>query len=366
MSTSVALSWIRDIVCHQWGLSEEFCDNIEEDDIEEARVKIDRGQFRRPHPIEAVDEDVCDNKLDIEITTDVQGEYLKMNLRETLTGESVMTRKYLVQYYKNYHSVCKYHSFSSLTLSLMLGCLLTHSFPSFSLSLSLSGLKDNTCYDFTFLDPYGDGMCKGTQNGTIALQLNGETEFVPDPCGFDYWLSHTICTGSATNAPTDTPTTDTPSNAPTDTPTTDAPTNAPTNAPTDAPTNAPTNAPTDAPTNLPTSAPTDAPDSKACVDDAAFYLRKNQPHKNCAWVANKKEKRCKKKNDSGTVESFCPSICNPRCTCKNKKGKITVKGENKKLTCKQIEKKDLCESGVTENDEKVSYLCASACDTCYN
>eukprot|EP00751_Fragilariopsis_kerguelensis_P016158 CAMPEP_0170840008 /NCGR_PEP_ID=MMETSP0734-20130129/4314_1 /TAXON_ID=186038 /ORGANISM="Fragilariopsis kerguelensis, Strain L26-C5" /LENGTH=201 /DNA_ID=CAMNT_0011207719 /DNA_START=369 /DNA_END=973 /DNA_ORIENTATION=- len=197
-----------------------------------------------------------------------------------------------------------------------------------------------------------------------ALELNGETEFVPDPCGFDFWLSHTICTGSATNAPTDTPTTDAPSNAPTNVPT--AATNVPTDTPTtDAPTNAPTNTPTDLPTTLPTSIPTDSPESNVCVDDVDFYLRKNQPNKN-SWIADKKEKRCKKKNDSGTVESFCPSICNPRCTCKNKKGKITVKGKNKKLSCKQIEKKDLCESGVTENEEKVSHLCASACDTCYN
>jgi hypothetical protein len=150
--TSSGSEWIINQVCNNWGVSADFCPTTSNNVVDVF--------------------DNCDQQLIIQLTTDKYGIETSSILQEQ-NGPNVLARNYLVQFYKNEHKVC---------------------------------LKSNTCYDFSVLDSYGDGMCvSGNDCGSYQLELNGVTEVTGSPDFSDRSPSYEICTGNGGNDPVATP-----------------------------------------------------------------------------------------------------------------------------------------------------------------
>jgi len=121
-------------------------------------------------------------------------------------------------------------------------------------------VAENSAFEFTINDTYGDGICCGYGDGGYVIYHQGQ-EYT-STTGGNFGSTETIAFGTAcsptknpTPVPTDFPTPQ-PTKFPTDAPTEPQPTESPTSPPTTNPTHSPTTA---APTPNPTLAPTHPP-----------------------------------------------------------------------------------------------------------
>mmetsp|Transcript_9513 Transcript_9513/g.10584 ORF Transcript_9513/g.10584 Transcript_9513/m.10584 type:complete len:765 (-) Transcript_9513:72-2366(-) len=123
---------------------------------------------------------------------------------------------------------------------------------------------------------------------------------------------------------------------------------------------------TSSPTSSPeTSTPTSSLTTVDCEDDTKIKFLIGPDKKKCIKIkANQCDTEYETKKDGKKKpENVCPSICNPKCLCfedKNKKYKL--KGKDKKLKCRKIEKKELCETKVKGTDgKKANKVCPVSC-----
>jgi len=117
-----------------------------------------------------------------------------------------------------------------------------------------------------------------------------------------------------------------------------------------------------------------------CMIDTTFRY-KDDTDKDCMnWLRGKKKDKFKKLCSKTEIKKKCAGVCNTlRCKntigneyCRDTTGKINVKmpkDENgkrkkKKLTCKQILEKDLCEHKNKKKSQKLRKMCPVSCDEC--
>eukprot|EP00534_Pseudo-nitzschia_fraudulenta_P010808 CAMPEP_0201204002 /NCGR_PEP_ID=MMETSP0851-20130426/168018_1 /ASSEMBLY_ACC=CAM_ASM_000631 /TAXON_ID=183588 /ORGANISM="Pseudo-nitzschia fraudulenta, Strain WWA7" /LENGTH=254 /DNA_ID=CAMNT_0047492043 /DNA_START=112 /DNA_END=873 /DNA_ORIENTATION=- len=101
---------------------------------------------------------------------------------------------------------------------------------------------------------------------------------------------------------------------------------------------------------------------QTCKDSEDFLFRDN-PDKGCKWATKRSAKRCKK-TDEGTgilVADACPSACDLRCTCRNKRKEFQF--NEKSTRCNKIEESDC--SSVADNGNNLADMCPKKCKDCY-
>jgi len=95
-----------------------------------------------------------------------------------------------------------------------------------------------------------------------------------------------------------------------------------------------------------------------CIDDPDVKLKGKTCKK---FLSKKRNKKCKRKIDDVLVADSCPSFCKRFCPpCTNKSGKIIL-DNGKKLNCKKIKKKKLCNS-TTKAGPLAKEFCPVACN----
>jgi len=87
------------------------------------------------------------------------------------------------------------------------------------------------------------------------------------------------------------------------------PSNAPSDYPSEVPSDYPSDEPSESaiPSDIPSDVPSDVP-TIPCVDDPSFR-HKGEQDKDCDWVAEKPEQRCKKKYKKILLSVYCPVAC---------------------------------------------------------
>lgn len=104
-----------------------------------------------------------------------------------------------------------------------------------------------------------------------------------------------------------------------------------------------------------------------CVDDLSFMF-KNDPAKNCAWVADNSDARCKKSWKGKELETYCPDSCNlcsvvaTNGTCEDDPD---FKYQNKKKkNCKWVGKSANKRCKIVWKGVPLSTNCLVSCNHC--
>jgi trypsin len=223
--TSKRSQWIKDTSCNMGSIAD-FCNN----------------NPVTPGP--------CDQDLTINLTTDKYAYETSWTLKDS-KNKKVMTRKYLINFYDNTHTIC---------------------------------LKANECYEWTLSDDYNDGMC-AEKCGSYTFDLNG-SEILSGNGKFKGKRTERFCTGGGGSNPVSPPNEDQ--------------------------TSAPSSTSSTSSTVTSTVSSTTST-TQFCNDDATFKFKGNN-NKTCAdWVAkgNRKKirKKCKMKSNGLKVMFWCPKTC---------------------------------------------------------
>ena len=119
----------------------------------------------------------------------------------------------------------------------------------------------------------------------------------------------------------------------------------------------------DEPPPSPSPQPPDPDHANRCFDTEGFAFE-GERSKDCDWVKELPSLRCNQKDETkndAEIRTFCPSVCNKRCTCQDSKKTIP----SLDIKCKDVRKQKHCrEDSGMEGHPQVRDMCPLKCDYC--
>ena len=156
--TSSGIDWIETTICDTLQSVAPFCNTSENSNNNDNDMSLDSD---------------CDgNLLTIEVTTDANGYETSWTIVEDSTNTKILERKYLLNNYKNEHTLCLDNSKSER-------------------------------YTWTIRDEGADGMCTPKGCGSYSVRLDGKLLFSGDGTSFQSSRTETFCIDSPSKSPPD-------------------------------------------------------------------------------------------------------------------------------------------------------------------